>query len=443
MEIFIYLVKVNIAIILFYGFYALFFRNDTFFQWKRVLMLLVFSLCILYPFCDFSGQVVKNGALATAIEHIPALPVYHSNNEVSNVIVTGEPMSYSVWNHIPELMADIYCFVLICLSIRMVWQIFGVLFLLLNTETKVINGEKIYLKKGLKTPFSFFGYIVLDPEQYKTNELAEILRHEKTHVRQGHSVDMIITELMCIVCWFNPFVWLLKREARMNLEYLADRSVIDSGCDTEHYQFHLLRLSYHKAAAQITNNFNFSPLKKRIFMMNKKQSSSISIVKYALMIPVVAVLLLFNSCLKTDKQTQTAEQTVETTIVEPVADAAEPVAETIEPVAEAASKKPTVFDHVTEMPLFPGGEKAQRKWLEENIKFPEAAAKKGITGRVTIRFVISATGKVGDVEVLKSLNPEMDKEAVRAVKQMPDWIPGKQDGKPVSVYYNLPVLFKK
>ncbi|GHU69848.1 cell envelope biogenesis protein TonB [Bacteroidia bacterium] len=105
-------------------------------------------------------------------------------------------------------------------------------------------------------------------------------------------------------------------------------------------------------------------------------------------------------------------------------------------------EKPEIFNHVEVMPSFPGGDKEMMRWLSENIKYPTVAQEQGIQGRVILRFVVKPDGTVDNVEVQRSLDPSLDKEAVRVVKKMPKWVPGKQNGNAVYVYYTLPVLFK-
>lgn len=104
--------------------------------------------------------------------------------------------------------------------------------------------------------------------------------------------------------------------------------------------------------------------------------------------------------------------------------------------------KEQIFEHVEQMPRFPGGDKELMKWLSENINYPTIAAEQGIQGKVTLRFVVRPDGSVDDVQVVRSLEPSCDKEAVRAVKKMPKWQPGRQNGNAVSVYYSLPVTFR-
>ena len=426
MEFIAYLIKVNIAIILFYGFYRLLFRQDTFFRWKRLLLLLIFAISFLYPLSDFTQQFEKNQGFREMMENGIVLSYFSPE-----IVVEGVQNSNGI--SFVQMLLGIYILVTSILFLRLIFQLSILFFKIRKANPIQLYGQVVYMEQGLKTPFSFFKWILLDPARYNEYELKEILLHEETHVKQGHSLDTVFSELICVFCWFNPFVWLMRREVRMNLEFLADRSVIVSGCEIEHYQFHLLHLSYYKAAAKLSNNFNVSPLKKRIFMMNKKQTSKASILKYTLLLPIVGVLIFFNACLKTDKKD--AVETVP--VVEEI-----PAIPASEPEEEIAVVAEDVFSHVEEPPSFPGGDKALMQWLQNNIKYPEAAMEKGTQGRVIIRFIVHETGKVTDVSIVRSLDPVLDEEAVRVVNRMPDWTPGKQDGKQVSVYYTLPISFK-
>jgi len=416
MELIVYLIKVNIAIVLFYGIYRLLFQQDTFFQWKRLALLTIIFISFLYPAIDLTRQLIANHQLQNVLETV-RIPVY----ELPEVVITGNANTSA--SRLPQVIVAIYILGLGFLLFRMLFQIGAIMIKLQKTTQKVLFRQSVYESPGLQTPFSFFRWIVLDSSLYSETELQEILLHETAHVKQNHSADTMLAEFVCALCWFNPFAWLLKTEIRMNMEFLADRSVLSSGCGVEHYQFHLLRLSYHKAAAKITNNFNVSLLKKRIFMMNKKQTSYRSMWKYALMLPVIAMLLLLNSTFQTK---------------------AEPVSEmnVVQQNPVASKDKPQIFNHVEVMPRYPGGDAALLKFLQENINYPKESQEKGIQGRVVVRYIVTSDGSIENVEVVKSLDSLCDKEAVRVVKAMPKWIPGKQNGTPVSVYYTLPIVFK-
>lgn len=105
-------------------------------------------------------------------------------------------------------------------------------------------------------------------------------------------------------------------------------------------------------------------------------------------------------------------------------------------------KREKPFVTVEQMPAFKGGEAAMKKFIEDELKYPEAAKKAGIQGRVTIRFVVSSTGAIEDINVIRGIDPACDKEAIRVIKAMPAWEPGKQNGKAVAVYYTLPIVFR-
>ncbi|MEI3105755.1 MAG: M56 family metallopeptidase [Parabacteroides merdae] len=165
-----------------------------------------------------------------------------------------------------------------------------------RSEVTLIRNVRVHLLNKRAGPFSFFRLVFLHPDSHSEKEIDEILVHECTHVSQWHSINMLICELVCIICWVNPFVWLLKREVRHNLEYLADDSVLESGYDSRSYQYHLLGLAHtNRSVTSLSNNFNMLHLKNRISMMNKKRSRSIGRTKYSIFIPVVGALLILSN----------------------------------------------------------------------------------------------------------------------------------------------------
>ena len=156
-------------------------------------------------------------------------------------------------------------------------------------------------------------------------------------------------------------------------------------------------------------------------MMNKKKSPTWNIIKYVLFIPLTLSLIAMNSYAKKQE-----EKKAEIAIVQAV----------------NSSEDEKIYEYVDTPPQFPGGQNALMKWLGENLEYPLVAKDQGIQGVVSVRFVVKADGSITLVEVLKSLDPSCDKEAVRAVSTMPKWIPGKQGDKNVAVYFNLPVRFR-
>ena len=183
----------------------------------------------------------------------------------------------------------------IVLAIRFFIQLAGIIRLAFRCQKAKIGNTNVHLLRQASGPFSFFHWIFIHPTSHTEDELSEILTHEQTHANQWHSIDVLVSEIVCIFCWFNPFAWLMKREIRTNLEYLADNRVLETGHDSKAYQYHLLGLSHHKAAATIYNSFNVLPLKKRIKMMNKKRTREIGRTKYLMFLPLAALLMIISN----------------------------------------------------------------------------------------------------------------------------------------------------
>lgn len=136
-------------------------------------------------------------------------------------------------------------------------------------------------------PFSFFNRIYLHKEQHPDSELQAIFKHESVHVEGLHSVDMIVFEVIMVVCWYNPLVWLMRRAVRQNLEFLTDQQVLKQGVDRQYYQYALVQVVQPPDGSAMGNPFNFNYLKKRIMMMNKKRSSRAQMGRYAFLLPTL------------------------------------------------------------------------------------------------------------------------------------------------------------
>ena len=286
---FAYFLKVNVAFVLFYAFYRLLFYNDTFFKLRRASLLAFFGLALLYPLLNIQEWVKEQEPMTEVIQIYSAM--------LPEMTVTPEVVVKTDWKGI-LLSASSYMYwgVMALLFVRFFIQLSSILLLAYRSRRTVIHGVPVYRLDKPAGPFSFFKMIFIHPESHSEKEIDEILTHECTHVFQWHSVDVMICELITVICWVNPFAWLLKREVRHNLEYLADNTVIQSGYDCKSYQYHLLGLAHHyQAAATLYNSFNVLHLKNRISMMNKKRSHGIGRTKYLIFIPLAAFLMLLSN----------------------------------------------------------------------------------------------------------------------------------------------------
>jgi Antirepressor regulating drug resistance, predicted signal transduction N-terminal membrane component len=263
-----YFLKVNVAIVLFYAFYRLFFYKDTFFGWRRTALLCFFAVSAAVPLLNIQTWITEQEPMVAMADLYASV--------VLPELTVGTEAAPTDWKSILSEYANIaYWGIAALLMIRLVVQLAGIIRLACRCRKIQIGNTSIHLLPKADGPFSFFHWIFIHPSSHTEEEFNEILTHEQTHARQWHSIDVIISELVCIFCWYNPFAWLMKREIRTNLEYMADARVLENGYDSKTYQYHLLGLSHQKAAANIYNSFNVLPLKKRIKMMNKKRTKEI------------------------------------------------------------------------------------------------------------------------------------------------------------------------
>lgn len=423
---FAYLLKVNVAFVLFYAFYRLFFYKDTFFKLRRAILLAFFGLALFYPLLNIQDWVRQQEPIADVIYMYSAmLP------EATAKADAAASVDWYGW--LLGSLGFIYWGIVAFLCGRFLVQLSSILWLAHTSERVVIHETPVYALRKAAGPFSFFRMVFLHPESHSDKETDEILTHECTHVSQWHSIDVILSEMICMACWFNPFVWLLKREVRHNLEYLADNTVIQSGYDSKSYQYHLLGLAHHQSVTTLYNSFNVLHLKNRIMMMNKKRSPGIVRTKYLIFIPLVGILMLLSNIEAVARLTVSLanEATVSNAMVTAT-----------DVSSKSREMDEQVFTVVEKMPSFPGGDAELLKYIATNIKYPKESQDNGEQGRVICSFIVGRDGSVNNPEVLRGVTPLLNEEAVRVINTMPRWNPGMQRGKAVAVKYTVPITFR-
>ena len=280
---YMYVLQVNVGLLVFYLLYRGLLARDTFLGMRRLYWWAAWVLAFLYPLVELGvwGRTEP-----------PLQVVMADYAEAMTVVVSAvAPEEAATWSW-QDGLALLWAAGASALLLRMLVQLAVVCRLARRGRKVEWHGVRVLAVEGDNVPFSFFRWIFVQPGNHSEGELEEILAHEQAHVRQWHSLDVVVSELLCCLFWFNPAVWLAKRCVRQNLEFLADRAVVHSGFDRKNYQYHLLRLSYGVNIGQIVNNFNVSPLKKRIMMMNKKKSRHAGALKYALLLPMAGLLVL-------------------------------------------------------------------------------------------------------------------------------------------------------
>ena len=546
--------KTAIALAVFYLFYRLLLSKETFHRFNRIVLLGTAALSFVLPLCVITIRKVVT---------LPYTPVADEQAETALEMATTvtEAASAPVW---PAVVCGIFILGALAVLLMTVISIFKVKAIINSGEHQTLeSGETLVITNDDTAPFSWMKYIVISREDYESG-YSQILTHEKAHIALRHSWDLLFVDMITVLQWFNPAIWMLKSDLRALHEFEADDAVLRSGANVKEYQYLLIRKAVSKSGYSVANSFNHSTLKARITMMLNKKSSRMSAWKALYVIPLVGISLAATAETKVDYQYegQQPEAVADTPdgkdnknsfreknlsegrfIIDEEASSitmiyfdhngnelrsqhkgmplgqdeyyfhngnmATPAAyekylkeegavtfttyrsngkkilgivtpnnnyvtgvwdatkhpdeqETvyhmkdkqykvrggkyveIEATQKNEEKKTVSFHQVAQPPRFNGGDANEfSKWVNQNLRYPEKCRQSRVEGRVTLQFTVTEEGKVNNVKVLRSVNEDIDKEAVRVVSESPDWTPGKdENGKTVAVTYTFPVIFR-
>ena len=443
----LYLVEINIITIFLYGFYRLLFTNDTFFSWRRFMLLNTYLIALLVPFADFSNWIRIHEATQNMASTYAETVLSEATSLPSKATVLS-------WN---TILLWIYMGGVCMFLLRFVIQLIGIYRLAKKTEVSTIKGIKVHIIEKNESPFSFFRWIFVNPEVRYESQLQEILIHEQCHVEQKHSIDVVLAELFTIVCWFNPFAWLLKREIRLNLEYLADLYVVQVGCDQKSYQYHLLGMTYHKNVSTILNNFNDLLLKKRIKMMNRRRSRLIVKAKYTLLIPVTATLLVVKN-IESVAHSLVSNKIVSNEVIVSVNTKANNVLQKKPIFTSKISKESNIKklkEQVYEMSHNRINTIIEKKTINNtapsnvikdsyvDIKDPELLEKNSTNVRIyNISFAVDTKGSVSSLSVTHTKDTLYNQKDLQGIERMSKDKPDNTQNKTIKAIYNLPISFK-
>ncbi len=437
-----YLLLVNIYLLLFYSFYVLLLRKETFFQLNRIYLVSASLLSFFIPLIQ--SDWVKNLFITREVQ----LTIYSS----PLVVYQFQPIQHTQVT-IGQVLAIIYLAGIIVLGLRFVWQ--------------MIILKKVINQPESPVPYSFFKKVKLGGD-YADNHV--IAAHENVHARQWHSADVLLIEAVMITNWFNPVVYLYRYSIKHIHEYIADRQALKAGTDKSDYALLLLSQTFNAPTHRLVNPFfNHSLLKQRIMMLQKNKSNRMALVKYGLSAPLFILMLILSSATVNNSKTiNFVNKKVEQVFLEPASvntvdsafDDKKPEDVVITTTSKKVPEKPLlvredppvlkdttpvskgpVFTSVERVPEFPGGIGAFSKYLGKNVRYPAKMRDEGVQGRVIISFIVERDGELSDVRVVRGVADEIDKEALRVVLASPKWIPGTQNGKTVRVAYSVPINF--
>lgn len=458
MALLIYIVKVNLILALLCLLFQMLMRRDTFFGIRRGMLLGIYVLALLLPLWNMQGWMASQAGTTEMTEAyasyvLPALDVTAERVAFLGVHQTEPGCGMWVVGFM-FLWGVIYLVPVAWLLAKLLWQVGYILYLRFTCDpaTLPLSKNEVFYYPHLCSPFSFGPWIFIHTDDMDTQMLHEVLIHEQAHVRGWHTLDVFVAHLFCIAFWWNPVVWMLRREVRMNLEFIADAAVCADN-NVKAYQYHLLGFVAQKNVATLTNNFNVLPLKRRIVMMNATRTRRSGMLKYICFVLVAAVMLLLSNV---DTMARAQGNPLGTN-------------------SEQYAGDDKIYDIVEVNPEYIGGVEAMYMAILKTMKYPVKAQEAGVDGRVMVQFVVEKDGSLSDVKAIRvkseakqlsevvvtakkdNVTPEekaaeeareaalqsLKDEAVRVVKSLPNkWNPATQDGKPVRSRFLLPVVFR-
>jgi len=425
-----FIIKSSIALAVFYLYFHVFLERTKQFYLNRLYLLSSSLFAVVIPFLRLPSMQVKEdvGMMSIMLQEVSV---------VANYSVAKESVQATYLNYI--YLGGVI--LVLALFITRLISLYGVV----KKNSAVNRGiyKLVELSESFKA-YSFFKYVFVSKES-KCEE--KIISHELVHVRQKHSIDIIIINILQGILWFNPIIYLYRKAIEYNHEYIADKEVIKHHSAGGYLQ--LLINQRMGTSVLLTNSFAQSNLKKRIKMMKKTNNKRYALIKYtsAFALPVVMLFAMAacNGTTNGQKDVKIASVVEKVKTADVAKDKNELIIKKIEEIptlAENTEKEDLVYVRVEEMPSYNGGRKAMYKYLGSNMKYPEEAMKTGTTGKVYIGFVVEKDGSISNVKVLRPVDELLDAEAVKVVSAMPKWKPGKQEGKCVRVSYTVPVNFQ-
>ena len=428
----LYLIKACLCSAIFAAVYGLLLRKETFHRLNRTILLASIAASLILPAVNWNSAGISSPALGGERTQVVT-------TVLNNIVVTPDSKNVRSAEGLStaELLMALY--------------LAGVFFMFakngavavyigktIRKSRKMISpqGRRMYVSRKKTPSFCWMGRIVVSEDDVAPDCGGYIVRHEEAHASLGHSIDLTLAEIFTGVLWFWPSAWMLKRYLKEVHEYEADRRVLETdGCSAKTYQMLMIKKVAGPRLYNAASCFNYNSLKKRITMMNKKDSGRWALAKSLCLIPAVGTAICLAACIGNDESKGTKDNTEakDTTTVDNIE---------VETTVSLLGSTNTTADKSLVLAEYPGGIEGLMRFLGSNIKYPQKALDRGVEGQVLVEFVIDRDGSVCDVKPKHRIDPLLDDEAVRAVKNMPKWKPGTKDGKNVRIKYILPVSFR-
>jgi len=450
-----YFIQVAAFQLVFLMIYDAFLKKETFFNWNRIYLLSTAILSVVIPFIRL--EVFKNTIPQQYIVNLPEVIIGNVPNQniiqLETVIIESKP--FWTWENI--LYAGI-----ILATLLFVFKIAKVILILIKNPKSKFGNLLIISLLNSNAAFSFFHYIFLG-ERLNEKEKDAILKHEMVHAKEKHTFDLLFFEILRILFWFNPMVYMYQNRIMTLHEFIADQEAVKHQDKSQYYQNLLSQVFQTQNISFINPFFHQSLIKKRIVMLQKSKSKKVNLLKYIMLIPLVFGMLIYTSSFaqNDDKVPQKEEQNLEE-LTPPPPPPPEESEETKKEKEERLLKLKerykdeleVPFAVIDNVPVFPGCEnlasrdekmdctsKSITEHLAKNFN-TDMAVKLGLQGRqrITVLFRIDTDGNITSVQS-RAPHPALEAEAIRVINTLPKMVPGEHNGKKVIVPYSLPIVF--
>ena len=429
----IYDAKVAVALLVFYLFYRFLLKKETFHRFNRVVLVGTAVLSFLLPLCIIT--IHKPMEMAAPLVTEPALVTELPEQELAPLVQVSEswwPVALTIlfWAGVAFVLARVLISILSI--IRIIRQ---------GEPVREEDGCRILVTERDIDPFSWMKHIVLSRKDWALPH-DSILAHEKAHIAYGHSIEILLVDVLSALQWFNPAIWMLRADLKELHEYEADDAVLRAGANLREYQYLLIRKAVSKSGYSVANSFNHSILKNRITMMSKSKSPLARGLRVLYLLPLV--------CLGIGLQARTVYVPVDKDSEKNVSDEKpQGYLSEIVVIGYGSPEAPRHHKSLEKDPL-PSiknpdmdTEAVCREdfswWLNTRLVYPDEA--KTDDGTVLAKFTVGTDGKVKDITILWSVSEQLDGIVAQQIAKSPEWTPAMKDGKPVEMSFIQPVVF--
>jgi TonB family protein len=410
--------------------------KETFHRFNRILLLSIIMLSFLLPFIEVTMQKMPEMTVFFLLLE-EAMETY----ETQHLDVLAETPNRFPWN---TLIFSVYLSGTLFFLLRHAWSI-GRMLCLLRTCRKEEreDGITLYIHQAKVAPFSWMKLMAISEEDLEKHSEA-ILAHERAHIRNHHSWDLLLAQACVFLQWFNPAAWFLKKELQTIHEYEADEYVIRNGMDASTYLLSMIEKTVGTRLFTIANNFNQSLLAKRVTMLNKAKSRPWARLKYLYVLPISALAIVAfarsevsNPFMPSNNQLQYLNEMVVTGYVPQKTGQAD-----MDEKIKTGTVKRETTTPMNRIPSYLTGKSEALKFFARYTKYPISALKAKVEGRVLVKFVVERDGSISDIDIYKGVSPDLDAEAIRVLNMMPKWISDKQKGEKEAETFIMPISFR-